>query len=58
MFAGANPQRTDHRGVWVELFLRYHLSKTRITSEQSCSNVKAFECYPFFVVVSGYSYFN
>ncbi len=33
MFMGVKPQRSDHYGVWVEFFLRYHLSETRIASE-------------------------
>ena len=45
MHVGANPQRPDHCGVWVEFFLRYHLSETSIASESRTSNTNTFERY-------------
>jgi hypothetical protein len=40
-----NPQRSNHCGVWVEFFLRYHLSETGIASEEKSSNANTFERY-------------
>jgi hypothetical protein len=41
--AGRRPQSSDHCGVWVEFFLRYHLSENGIAFDYTTANDKTFE---------------
>jgi hypothetical protein len=40
---GVKPQRSDHCGVWVEFFLRYHLSETGIAFGKKTLSANTFK---------------
>jgi hypothetical protein len=45
MLMGVKPQRSDHCGVRVEFFLRYHLAETGIASDLTASYANTYERY-------------